>query len=221
MLGIFTFVFGFVFKSKLPGAETSLTYIIWLISGYGPWLSIAEGLVASATAIIGGANLIKNMKIKSELLVIAGGAVGLVPLAVSIVYLLVLMAFADMTPSLSWLVIPFVIVLQFLLISGFGFFLAALAVFVRDVVHVLPNMLLIFMFASPIFYPLSVFPKAVQSITMFNPIYLLSEWYRQPLLHESFPPLWTLIYLIVVAGILFGVGLTVFRRLSNYFESQL
>src|SRR5260370_35224213 len=39
MMGIFTFVFAFVFRSRLPGAQPSLSFVIWLISGYGPWLA--------------------------------------------------------------------------------------------------------------------------------------------------------------------------------------
>ena len=55
MLGIFTFVFGFVFKSRLPGAESSLGFVIWLVSGYGPWLAISEGLNACTAAVVGNA----------------------------------------------------------------------------------------------------------------------------------------------------------------------
>ena len=71
------------------------------------------------------------------------------------------------------------------------------------------------MFATPIFYPINVFPKVVQSITEFNPIYILSEWYRQPLLYGSLPPLWTLIYLIGVSAMSF-FGLFVFRRSKDF-----
>ena len=46
MLAVYTFVFGFVFKARLPGADTTFAYAIWLISGYGPWMSIAEGTIA-------------------------------------------------------------------------------------------------------------------------------------------------------------------------------
>ncbi len=68
MLGIFTFVFGYVFKSKLPGAETSLSYVIWLISGYGPWLAISDGISSGTSAITGNSGLVKNLSFKTELL---------------------------------------------------------------------------------------------------------------------------------------------------------
>ena len=122
MLGIFTFVFGFVFRSKLPGAEqTSLSYVIWLISGYGPWLSITESILSAAGSIIGGAQSQKISKWKSELLAIASVAMGVVPLIVSLVYLTVLMFAEGTTPSISWLVLPLIIVVQFIFVAGIGF----------------------------------------------------------------------------------------------------
>lgn len=221
MLGIFTFVFGFVFRSKLPGAETSISYVIWLISGYGPWLAISEGITTSASSAIGHAQLIKNIKMKPELLSISGAAMGSVPLAVAIVYLVGLLVFSGGEPHASWFIIPLIVMVQFLLVSGVGLACSALAVFWRDIVHILPNLLIIVMFATPIFYPVSAMPAVVQSVSEFNPIYILSEWYRQPLLNHALPPLWSLFYLCVIAVGIFFAGLVVFRRLKPYFESRL
>ena len=98
MLGIFTFVFGVVFKSKLPGAETSLSYVIWLISGYGPWLAIAEGLSTGTSAVVANSNLVKNLKFKTEILPIAGALTGIIPLLVAILYLMALLAIDGRPP---------------------------------------------------------------------------------------------------------------------------
>ena len=221
MLSIFTFVFGFVFRSKLPGSESSLAYVIWLVSGYGPWLAISEGVMTATTSVTSSAQLVKNMKFKYELLPIAGGIMGLVPLAVAVGYLTVLMFFEGIYPAWSWTILPIVVVIQFILISGIGFFFAALNVFVRDIQHVLPNLLLIVMFSSPIFYAITAFPSIVQKPMAYNPIYLLAEAYRQPLLYGVMPPVWTLFYIAIIAAVLFVAGLVMFRRLSFHFESQL
>ena len=47
MLALYTFVFGFVFKVRLPGAESTLEYVIWLIVGYGPWIATTEAIMAA------------------------------------------------------------------------------------------------------------------------------------------------------------------------------
>ncbi|MEQ8612615.1 MAG: ABC transporter permease [Gammaproteobacteria bacterium] len=221
MLAIFTFVFGFVFRSKLPGAETSITFVIWLISGYGPWLSISESIMTSTNSILGSAGLIKNLKIKSELLSIAGTLMGVVPLVVAISYLAVLLIISGNSPSVYWLVLPLIIAIQFVFVAGVGLFFSALAVFWRDLTHMLPNALMMVMFSTPIFYPITAFPKLLQNVTLFNPIYLISEWYRQPLIYDAFPPTWTLLYLIFSATTSYYCGLYFFKRVSPYFESRL
>lgn len=221
MLGIFTFVFGFVFRSKLPGAETSLSYVIWLISGYGPWLAISEGVTTAAGSVVGNGQMIKNVKMKSELLPIAGTAMGSVPLAVAIVYLMGLMAFNGNEFHFTWLIIPLIVTIQFLMVTGVGMLCAALAVFWRDITHVLPNLLLVLMFSTPIFYPITAMPHPIEVVSSFNPIYLLSEWYRQPLLHNQFPEFWTLGYIAIFGIALFYGGLIGFRRLRPFFESRL
>ncbi len=62
--------------------RSELSFIIWMISGYGPWLAINEGLMGGATSVTGQAALVKNMAFKTELLPIAATALGLVPLLV-------------------------------------------------------------------------------------------------------------------------------------------
>jgi lipopolysaccharide transport system permease protein len=221
MLGIFTFVFGFVFRSRLPGAETSLSFVIWLISGYGPWLAITESLATSTTAVTANSGLVKNMAFKTELLPIAGSLMGLVPLAVSTCYLIVLLVWGGTRPSPSWLAVIVVLALQFAFITGVGLWLAALNVFVRDTAFVLPNVLLILLFTSPIFYPLSEFPQALQGILRFHPFHIIAEGYRRPLLYRSWPPLWSLLYLAALSAIALLGGLTFFRRLKGYFDARI
>ena len=94
MLALYTYIFGFVFKVKLPGAETTLAYVIWLISGYGPWIATTEAIMGAANSVVGASGLVKNMAFKTELLPIAGALVGAINLAVSFVFLLVLLAWA-------------------------------------------------------------------------------------------------------------------------------
>ena len=221
MLAIFTFVFGFVFKSKLPGAETELAFVIWLISGYGPWLAISEAITASTGSVVSNTGIVKNLAFKTELLPISSALMGVVPLIVSLVFLAILMVVDGIAPSWRWLYIVPVIALQFVMLIGIGLFLSALNVFIRDVAMALPNLLLMILFSSPIFYPIEAFPRVAQAVSRFNPFYVITEGYRQPLLHDRLPPSWTLLYLAVVAVVSLFVGLTVFRRAKGFFDARL
>ncbi len=94
MLSIYTFVFAFVFNSRLPGASNTLSYSIWLIAGFGPWLAISEGISSSASSIYANAGLVKNMAFKTECLPLAAVLLGMVPLLVSLLFLCGLTAIA-------------------------------------------------------------------------------------------------------------------------------
>src|SRR5450759_1162074 len=60
LMGIFCFVFTFVFPGRLSGRVGSLPYLIWLISGYGPWLALSDGLSSATGSVVGNAGIVKN-----------------------------------------------------------------------------------------------------------------------------------------------------------------
>lgn len=221
LLGVFVFVFGFVFPSRVPGGAGGLAFVVWLISGYGPWLAISEGLSAAAVSVVGAAGIIKNLPVKAELLPLAAVLTGLVQLAVALAVVVALDAASGRGPSWSWLVLPVVAGLQLVLVAGLGLVLAALTVVVRDVALVLPNLLLLVLFASPIFYPVEAYPAGVGHVLRLNPVYLIAEGYRAPLIRGETPPAWALAYLAVLAPLAFVLGLRFFRRLRAHFEARL
>lgn len=221
LMGIFCFVFTFVFPGRIPGRPGALPYVIWLISGYGPWLGISEGLSSATTSVVGSAGIVKNIAFKSELLPMVGALMGLVPLVVAFGIILALEVSTGQTPSPAVVIVPFVILVQFILVSGLGLFLAALNVFVRDTALVLPNVLTLLLFASPIFYPITAYPESVRVVLVYNPFYVISECYRQPIIEGVLPPLWMLPYITFVSGAIFASGLWWFRRLKSFFDTRL
>lgn len=221
MLTIYTFVFGYVFRLRAPGADTTLSHTIWLLSGYGPWLAATEGLMAGAMSVVSAAGLVKNMAFKTEVLPVAGVLTGLVPFAVCSSFLgLLLLAAGD---GLSWhavFVIP-IGVLQFAFIISLSFFFSAASVLVRDVAIALPNLLTILLFATPIFYPLESMPRVLQIVSYANPFFIISEAYRQSLVYHQVPSLLGLLYIAVLSVVIGVPGLALFKRMKAYMEARL
>lgn len=221
MLTIYTFVFGYVFRLRAPGTETTVAHTIWLLSGYGPWLASTEGLMAGAVSIINAAGLVKNMAFKTEVLPIAGALTGLIPFAVCSSFLGVLLLIAG--TGLSWhafFVIP-IGLLQFALLASLSLFFSAASVLVRDVAIALPNLLTIVLFATPIFYPLESTPKFLQILSYANPFFIISDAYRQSLVYHQVPSLIGLFYIAILTILIGAPGLVLFRRLKTYMEARL
>jgi lipopolysaccharide transport system permease protein len=221
LMGMFTFIFTFVFPGRLPGRPGTLPYVIWLLSGYGPWLAISEGLSLSTTSVVGNAGIIKNIAFKSEILPVVSTLIGVAPLLVALMVVLFLLIASGEPPGPAVMSLPIVVGLQLLLVSGIGLFLAALNVFVRDTALALPTVLTLTLFASPIFYPLTTFPKVIQAVLQFNPFYVLAACYRAPILEAALPPLWMLVYLAIISVAVFLGGLSWFRRLKSFFDARL
>jgi lipopolysaccharide transport system permease protein len=221
MLLLFCFVFGVVFKSRLPGSTSGLAFIIWLISGYGPWLAMSEALSNSTNAVVSQAGLVKNMAFKTEILPFAASIVALVPLGVSLVILGILLVLDGRTPNAAWIILPVVLVLQLAFIIGIGLVLAASNVFVRDIGQLLPNVLTLALFISPIFYPLAAFPPLIRPIAAWNPLYLIANGYREPIMNGLPPPLLELTVLAGMAAASLIFGLWYFRRLKTYFSGRI
>jgi ABC-type polysaccharide/polyol phosphate export permease len=221
LMGIFCFVFTFVFPSKLPNKEGTLPFVIWLISGYAPWLFISDGMSSATGSVTGNSGVVKNIAFKSELLPIVGSMMGLVPLVVGLCIIFALQAGAGEGIHPAVVILPLVIMLQLVFISGIGLFLGSLNVFVRDTSFALPTVLTLALFASPIFYQLNAYPEAVRDIVVYNPFYVIAECYRLPIIAGEFPPLWMLVYLTVLSCSLFLAGLWWFRRLKSFFDTRL
>jgi lipopolysaccharide transport system permease protein len=223
MLSIFTFIFGFVYQAKLPGASTTLSYVVWLISGYGPWLAISEGLLNSSNAVVSNTGIVKNMAFKVEILPIASVLVSIVPLFVSLFFLGIIMVLDG--NMLTWhaiMVIP-VIVIMYFFMFGLGFFLSAVSVFLRDLTIVLPNLLMIILFLSPIFYTLESMPRPIRLASVMNPFYIITEGFRQPLVYHAIPAslLYGLLYVSLLTVMLYVVGLRRFKQVKGYFTSVI
>ncbi len=221
LLSIYTFVFAFIFKSRLPGSEPGLSYTIWLISGLGPWLAVAESLTSAANSIHGNAGIVKNLAIKAECLPIAAAMSGLIPLAVSFSFLVVLLIADGWAPSWHVLAIVPAGLALFGFVTGLGIALSALVTFFRDLGVALPSVLIIILFSTPILYPVTAVPRALQMLAELNPFYIAGQWIRVPLLDHALPPVWGLVWISVLAGATFWGSLLAFRRVKGYLPSAV
>lgn len=221
MFFIYTFVFGFVFKTRIPGSDSSLDFIIWLISGFGPWLAISETIMSSANSIVSSRSLLKNLVFKAEILPISFGLLGLIPLMVSFVFVTILMIINQQAIGVFVITIPLAIILQLVFSIGIGYFCATFNVFLRDVAIILPSILMLILFTSPIFFPLTQYPESIQRIMQFNPFYLSVEFFRGVLVYNRVLDVHLLIYYMIVALLTMVLGYKYFSKRKKYFPSYL
>ena len=221
LLGIYTFCFGFVFKAKVPGADTTLSYTAWFLSGFIPYLAISDGLMNSTSAVERYANLVKNVVFKLEYLPIAGTLVAAVPFGVGIIFLWMLLLIEGNYPTWHTILLMPVIFLEFAFLAGIGFFLSATNVFIKDVSQAITTITMLIVFGTPIFFPLNILPKVVQKIEFFNPFYQIVQPYRDILVNHCMPDWKGMLYLVGLTITIDWGGFSYFRRLKGYFAAAL
>jgi lipopolysaccharide transport system permease protein len=220
-LAVYSFVFVRIFKAPLPEGST-VGYVPFLFMGLWPWNAFAESLSRSCTSIQDNAALIGKVAMPREVLVLSTVAATFLVQLAGFIAVCVVLRIAGIPVSLSLL--PFAIlefVQLFVFALGLAFLLSALQVFVRDFASALPQLLMLWMFASPIFYSRESLPERYRPVLDWNPVTHYTEAFRAILLGSGSMSLMESCLSVVVALIVFALGMTIFRRLKPHFEDFL
>ncbi|HNR91675.1 MAG TPA: ABC transporter permease [Dokdonella sp.] len=220
-LAIYAFIFVQVFKARVPGADAP-GYVPFLVVALWPWVAFSDALVRSTVAIQDNAALIGKVALPREVLVLA-------PCAASFVlhmggFIAIVLALAVTGTPIDLAYLPAAVLLYiplFLLALGFAFALAALQVFVRDLVQILSQLLMLLMFAAPVFYARESLPQRWQGWLDANPFTFYAEAFRSLLLGYGEIGLRPLAAACLVAAVVLLAGRALFRRLDPHFEDFL
>jgi lipopolysaccharide transport system permease protein len=207
-----------VFFGKLGGLarHTELAYPIFVYAGILPWSFFAESVSQSSQSLIASANLLTKVYFP-RLVIPAASVTGLlVDFAISLVVMACLMVLYRVVPGPGLVAVPFLILATVAAAVGAGTLLAALSVAYRDFRYVVPFLLQIWMFASPVAYPLSLVPERWRLLYSLNPLAGIIDGFRWSLLGE---PLHgeCLGVSVAMAAVLFLVGTVYFRRFERRF----
>jgi lipopolysaccharide transport system permease protein len=209
---IFTAIFGQF--AKIP--SDGVPYPIFVFAGLVPWTFFANGVAQGGQSLVSQQQLLT--KIYLPRLFIPTAAVGafLVDMAISLGIYAVLLAFYRVVPSPGVVFLPILVVLTVVATLGLGYLLAALTVTYRDFRYVVPFMIQVLMYVSPVIYPVSMVPARFRALLALNPMAGLIEAYRSAILGTPWNPL-TLGISSVSAVLLFVLGLFYFRKTERRF----
>ncbi|HVE51606.1 MAG TPA: ABC transporter permease [Casimicrobiaceae bacterium] len=216
LLGVYHFVFTSVFRAPSFGTQSFLAFVavaLW------PWLASQEAISRATVSLAGYSGLIRKAAFPQEAIVYASlAATFTIHLCGYLVVLVVLRAFGEPIRFEGLLVaLPLWLVLL-VGVTGLALCLASLQVFVRDVEHVLIPVLMIFMYVTPILYPLALVPQTMKPWVAANPFGWLVTRMRDALLDGNLAFRFGDAIALVVALALFAGGLWMFRRLAPHFE---
>lgn len=212
---VFTVVFNRALGVKSP--DPNIPYPIFSFSGLLAWQFFAGALQRSGVSLVGNANLLT--KVYFPRLVIPTSAVlaGLVDFAISFVVLLGLMAAYRIAPSWHTIFVPLFVLLAIATSLAVSLWLSALNVLYRDVQYVIPFLVQLWMFVSPVIYSIADIPQGpLRIVFALNPMTGVIGGFRWALLGQQFPGGYMWISL-AVTGIILVAGLFYFKRMERVF----
>jgi lipopolysaccharide transport system permease protein len=177
-VAVFYVMFALVLQVRVPELAGANGYFYYLLAGLLPWLSLSEGLSRATGSLVAQEQFLQ--KLVFPVWVIPGTVVitSLLPQLVGTLALVILLALAGLLQPLALLAWPLLLAVQLLLQWGLGLALAVLGMHLRDLVQVLPVILQIFFYATPILYPRSLVPEAYQGWFLLNPFAGLMDAYH-------------------------------------------
>src|SRR5258706_5557771 len=176
--GIFTFVFGRVLKSHSDG----FPYFIFSFAGLLAYNAFSGTLTKASACVVGNAQLVSKVYFPRLILPLSTVLATLLDFAVSLVLLAVLMGAYHVAPDWAILTLPLWLALVVVLGVGLGLYAAALMVRYRDLQYVIPVLVQMILYASPVAYPLAAVPPELRRWFYLNPLTGLLEGFRWSLL---------------------------------------
>jgi len=214
---IFTVIFGMF--AKIP--SDGLPYTLFAYSAILPWTFFSEAVRRSSTGLVNDSALVRKVYFPRLIIPLAMVAAPLVDFVISFVVYIGLMIFYDISPSLNFLYLPLFLFISMLLALAVGLWLGPLNVRYRDIMHTIPFLIQIWMYASPIVYPLSMVPEQWRTLYSLNPMVGVIEGFRWALVGKESPDFTAMaVSAILIVILLFG-GLIFFKRHEQSFADVI
>lgn len=213
---LFTLLFGRVAQLPSDGLPYPLFYYASLLS----WTYFSTALILASNSLITNTNLITKVYFPRILLPISAVISSLLDLFIASIILFGLLIFYQIPLTLGLAILPLVLILLAIFTLSLGQLLAALTVNYRDVKHILPFIVQLWLFASPVVYPLSMVPKHYQWLVSLNPITGIVETSRALIVGRPIP--WEALGIsCVVTLALFILGLRYFQSAERRFADVI
>ncbi|MGO4666603.1 ABC transporter permease [Bosea sp. 2RAB26] len=215
---VYTFIFGYI--AQLP--SSGIPYVLIVLTGLLPWQLCTLVLTVSSESLIANASLVSKVYFPRIIIPLSSVVVCVVDHLVAFVLIGVLLAWHGIAPGWQIVLLPFVTVLAVLTALGLGLMAAGLNAHFRDFRQLIPLVLQLGIFASPVGYATGILPQKWQYVYALNPAVGIIDAFRWCILGKPeliFAPsvLWSILF--AIGTLIYGVR--VFRRLEDTFADVM
>lgn len=215
-LVVYTIVFSFLFPNNIE------KFYIFLFVGLVPWLFFSTSLVGGSASVVNQQNLVKKIYFPRQVLPIAyvtGEFINMLLSFIVIFIVLIVSGFGIEIKAL--LMLPIVLVVEYLLVLGIAMLTSALTVYFRDLEYILGIVVMLWMYLTPVLYEIDQIPEEFRYLIYCNPMTGVILCYKDILYYKTLPNI-NNIGIACVVGITFLLlGFYSFNKLQKRFVEEL
>ena len=212
-----TVIMAIVFSRFVRVSTDGIPYPIFYYSALLPWTFSATSITFGTSCLVSNMNLVTKIYFPREILPISAVLASFVDFLIAAVIFAGMMVFYRVPASLNWAWLPVLLLVQMLLTLGVVLFASALNVFYRDIRFVVPLGMQLWMYMTPIIYPLSLVPERFRALYMLNPMAGLIYAYRRIVLQGKSPDATYLLTAAVISVVVFLLAYAYFKRAEAVF----
>ena len=219
-----------VFAKFLRFGDSIPHYPVYLLTGTVLWNFFTECTSQGMQSLIIRSDLMRKISFPKWIIVVSATTTALINLTINLLVIIIFALCSGVTPSLAWLIVPFLIVELYILSLGIALLLGSINVKFRDVTSIWEVLTQALFYAIPIIYPLTLVMNVsplYAKIIMLNPIAQIIQDIRYFLITDEtilswqiLPGLAKIVPIVIVAAI-FVAGALVFKKKSKYFAEEI
>lgn len=210
---IFTFVFGNI--ANLPSGD--IPYCLIVLCGLLPWQFFSSGFSEASNSLIANSNLITKVYFPRIIIPLSSIVVFFVDFLISVTLLFGLMLFYNITPSLNILFFPLFLLMLFFLTASAGLMIGSLNVKFRDFRYIIPFIIQLGLYLSPVGYSTAVIPEKWKLLYYFNPMAGIIDGFRWAILGDQSLYAPGLFSSIIIITLFFSFSIIYFRKVEKNF----
>jgi lipopolysaccharide transport system permease protein len=214
-------IFSVIFSVFIKVPTDGVPYPVFAYTALLPWTFFANSLSFAIPSLVNNMNLVSRIYFPREILPLSAILVSFIDflIAYSIFVIMLLVYRVQVGPAI--LLVPLVLLIQIVLTFGISLLAAAVNVFFRDIRFVIPLALQIWMYLSPIIYPVNLVPARFRPIYFLNPMAVLIDTYRRIVLLNQSPDWPYLCLATLLSGLLITFAYRYFKRAEREFADLI
>ena len=210
-------IFTLVFDKFAKVPSNGLPYPIFSFAALLPWTYFSKALNQSILSVVTNSNLVTKIYFPRLILPISAVLSGIIDFGIAFVFFLVLMVWYGILPGWGMLLLPCFVIFTMLTALSISLWLAVWNVRYRDIGQAIPFLIQIWMFVSPVAYPVSVVPERWRLLYNLNPMAGVIEGFRWALTGSENPPFFPIVISAIIVCVLLYGGIYFFRRMEDTF----